>query len=427
LKTFATNFARAVFAAMLAVTALGQSQPAWVPRHKVSGENVLCLGEGERATLAERARFGDAEAQDKLGTQQFSECAGANDPSWGIELLTKAALQGNSHAQLMLGKTYQQGGPIKQDMRAALTWFERSAEQGNARAENDLGVILFEGNAIGRDETKAARLFQAAAEQGLRPAAYNLGVAYDRGQGVAQDYLSARQWYRWAGEHGDADAEYRLALLFEEGLGGNKDEVQARYWLLNAAEDGSNAAQVKLGVRSPDEADTVSSGYFHYQIAQALYEGKIMPKDMNRSLKFLEKSAEAGYPLAFLALGRMYARGDGVARNEAKAIGYLQTAIVTDPNSAMAHNALAWTLISAEDPAVRSPKRALDYAVKAVELSGGKDAYPLDTLAHVYIALGNLDRALDTESTASLLQPDNDTYRKTLAEIQIAKEKVTGK
>jgi TPR repeat protein len=126
---------------MLPVSALGQSQPAWVPRHKVSGENVLCLGNAERATLAERARFGNAEAQDKLGTQQLSECAGENDPSLGVELLTKAALQGNSHAQLMLGKTYQQGGPVKQDMRTALTWFEKSAEQGNARAENDLGAM----------------------------------------------------------------------------------------------------------------------------------------------------------------------------------------------------------------------------------------------------------------------------------------------
>jgi TPR repeat protein len=386
----------------------GQSQPPWTPLYKASNELILCLPEGERAELAARARFGDIEAQDKLGTQHVSECAGKNDPAWGLELLTKAALQENAHAQFRLARIYQEGGPVRQDMRTAIAWFEKSAALGNAPAQNDLGVILLQGNAVARDLTRAAVLFQTAATQGLRPAVYNLAVVLDLGQGIPQDYSAARHWYQWAGEHGDADAEYRLALLLEQGLGGNKDEAQARNWLLNAAEDGSNAAQVKLGVRSPADADVVSSGYFHYQIAQKLFEGKTLPRDPDRALKFVEKSAEAGYPPAFLALGRMYARGDGVAKNEAKAVGYLQTA----------YNALAWTLVTAEDLKVQDPLKALSYAVKAVELTGKKDAYALDTLAHVYLTLGNVDRALEMESEASALQPENDIYHKTLAELR---------
>jgi len=404
-------------------SARGQSQPAWTPLYKVSNELILCLPEGERAELAARARSGDIEAQDKLGTQHVSECAEKNDPAWGVELLTKAALEGNAHAQFRLARIYQEGGPVRQDMQAAIAWFEKSAALGNARAQNDLGVVLLDGNAVARDVTGAARLFQAAAKQGLRPAGYNLAVALDLGQGIPQDYSAARQWYQWAGEHGDADAEWRLALLFEQGLGGNKDEAQARNWLLNAAEDGSNGAQVKLGVRSPADADVVSSGYFHYQIAQKLFEGRTLPRDPDRALKFVEKSAEAGYPPAFLALGRMYARGDGVARDEAKAVGYLQTAIATAPNSPLAYNALAWTLVTAEDPKVQDPRKALPYAVKAVELTGRKDAYALDTLAHVYLALGNVDRALEMESDASALQPENDIYHKTVAELRTIQEK----
>lgn len=412
-------------AALLATClgARGQFQPVWTPLHKESNELILCLPEGERANLAERARLGDVEAQDKLGTQHVSECPEKNDPVLGVELLTNAALKGNAHSQFRLAKTYQEGGPVQQNLQMAIELFEKSAAQGNPRAQNDLGVILLEGNVVARDENRAVMLFQAAAKQDFRPAAYNLAVAYDQGHGISQDYSVARQWYKWAGTHGDADAAYRLALLFEQGLGGSADEAQARNWLLNAAEDGSNAAQVKLGVRSLADADVVSSGYFHYQIAQILFEGKTMPRDPARALKFLEKSAEAGYPPAFLALGRMYGRGDGVARNETKALGYLQTAVVTDPNSAMAHNALAWTLITAEDLKVRDPHKALSHALEAVQLSSEKDAYPLDTLAHVYLALGDLDRAFEIEWRASFLQPENDIYRKTLEEIQTAKEK----
>jgi len=429
MKIFSIRGAEFALATLLATSlgARGQLQLVWTPLHKESDELILCLPEGERTNLAERARLGDVEAQDKLGTQHVSECPEKNDPVLGVELLTNAALKGNAHAQFRLGKTYQKGGPVRQNLQTAIEWFEKSAAQGNPRAQNDLGVILLENNVIARDENRAVMLFQAAAKQDFRPAAYNLAVAYDQGRGISQDYSVARQWYEWAGTHGDADAAYRLALLFEQGLGGSADEAQARNWLLNAALDGSNAAQVKLGVRTPANADVVSSGFFHYQIAQSLFEGKAMPRDTARALKFLEKSAEVGYPPAFLALGRMYARGDGVSRNEVKAVGYLETAITAAPNSAMANNALAWALVTAEDVTVRDPKKALPYAVKAVALGGGNDAYSLDTLAHVYIALGDLDHAFEMEQNASFLEPDNDVYQKSLAEIQAAREKATGK
>lgn len=429
MKIFSIRCAGLALATLLATClgARGQLQIVWTPLHKQSNELILCLPEGERANLAERARLGDVEAQDKLGTQHLSECPEKNDPVLGVELLTKAALKGSAHAQFRLAKTYQEGGRVQQNLQTAIEWFEKSAAQGNPRAQNDLGVILLEGNAVARDENRAVMLFQASAKQGFRPAAYNLAVSYDQGRGISQDYSVARQWYEWAGTHGDADAAYRLALLFEQGLGGSADEAQARNWLLNAALDGSNAAQVKLGVRTPANADVVSSGFFHFQIAQSLFEGKTMPRDTARALKFLEKSAEVGYPPAFLALGRMYARGDGVSRNEAKAVSYFETAVTADPNSAMANNALAWTLTTAEDASVRDPKKALPYAVKAVELSGGNDAYSLDTLAHVYIALDDLDHAFEMERNASHLQPHNDIYQKTLGEIQTAREKAAGK
>jgi cytochrome c-type biogenesis protein CcmH/NrfG len=48
-------------------------------------------------------------------------------------------------------------------------------------------------------------------------------------------------------------------------------------------------------------------------------------------------------------------------------------------------------------------------------------------LAHVYIALGDLDHAFEMERNASFLEPDNDVYQKTLAEIQAAREKATEK
>jgi TPR repeat protein len=198
-------------------------------------------------------------------------------------------------------------------------------------------------------------------------------------------------------------------------------------WLRRAAEDGSQDAQLKLGLKLPSEAQTLSSGYFQYQIARAFFEGKGAAKDTATALQFLEKSAAAGYPPAFLALGRMYARGDGVAKDEAKALGYFEQAIAHDTKNGMAYNSLAWTLITAENLKLRDPGRALELANKAVELGDGKEAYQLDTLAHAYFALGNFSEARKIEAKALALQPESDSYQKSLEEFKKLKDQPTTK
>jgi TPR repeat protein len=401
---------------------LAQTSASSSPVIKWSSSTVLCLGEEERASLAQRAAKGDVEAMDGLATQHLSACTGKNDPAKGMELLTQAALKGNAHSQLTLGEAYQNGKGVERNMTAAVAWFEKSAAQGNPSAQNDLGVARLNGEGVDKDPVAAAKWFQSAAEQDLEEAAFNLGTLYDRGLGVTQDYRMARRLYQQAAERKVSDAEYRLGLLLEQGLGGEKDADLALRWLRRASKDGSEDAQIKLGLKSPAQSTSTSSGYFQFQIAQAMFEGKGMAKDQAQALLFLEKSADAGYPPAFLALGRIYARGDGAAKDEAKAVGYLEQAIAHDAKYDVAYNTLAWTLVTADDPGVRNPQKALGYASKAVELSGGTKAYQIDTLAHVYFALGNFNRAVEFESNALAMEPDNDFYKKSLSEFKLAKD-----
>lgn len=404
----------------------GQSDSSWVPAHKWSSETVLCLGEAERGELANKAKSGDVSAQDRLGTQYLSECQGKNDPVLGLDLLTQAAVQGDAHAQRRLGEAYRYGAVVKPNMQTAIAWYEKSAGQGDPRAQNDLGIIYLEGITSTKNESRAATMFLAAAEQDLPEAAYNAATVYELGQGLSQDYVEARKWYQLAAERRDSDSEYRLALLLEQGLGGLKDEVTAMRWMRRAARDGSNDALVRLGFKSPAEAETASSGYFQYKIAEVFFEGKGTAKDPAMALKFLEKSAQAGYPPAFLALGRMYSRGDGVPKDEARAIGYLENAVAKDPSYAMAFNTLAWTLITTEDSRLRDPKRALEYATRAIELSAGTQGYQFDTLAHAFFAVGDPNGAVDAESKALDLQPANEFYQESLAQFKAAKNHPAG-
>lgn len=414
-----------ILAASLIFASVGfswsQTSSAWISASKWSSSSITCLDPAALPALEEKAANGDLEAADDLGSQYLSDCAGERKPSLGMSWLSAAASGGNVHAQVRLGQAYQNGEGVTKNMPAALAWYEKAAAQGSSRAKNNLGVYYLTGTA--RNPARSAHLFEDAAAHGLVEAAYNLATLYDQGLGVRQDYAQARKFYRQAADNNDADAEYRLGMLFDQGLGGEKDSSAALALFQRAAADGSEDAQIRLGIKSPSEANTVNSGYFQYVIAQAMFEGKGMKRDPQLAFKFLEQSAEAGYPPAFLAMGRMYARGDGVNKDEAKSIAYLEQAIAHDSKYDMAYNALAWTLVTAADPAIRNPDKGREYALKAIETSGGKHSYEFDTLAHAYYGLGDLDHAVESEAKAVALEPANGSYQQALAEFKNARDR----
>ena len=68
-------------------------------------------------------------------------------------------------------------------------------------------------------------------------------------------------------------------------------------------------------------------------------------------------------------------------------------------------NAYAWYLLTCEPPELRDPETALPVAVKAVEVSRGKDAAILATLAVAYKITGDIDKAIETQRQALSLLP----------------------
>lgn len=63
-------------------------------------------------------------------------------------------------------------------------------------------------------------------------------------------------------------------------------------------------------------------------------------------------------------------------------------------------NTAAWWLATDPDPKIRNPKKALEFAQKACDLSGGKNAPALDTLAVAYAATGDFDSAIRWQTLA---------------------------
>jgi tetratricopeptide (TPR) repeat protein len=75
----------------------------------------------------------------------------------------------------------------------------------------------------------------------------------------------------------------------------------------------------------------------------------------------------------------LYAQG-----RTAEALAHWRDGIRLQPNDAPALRRAAWVLATSPDAAIRNGGEALAFAVRAVELAGGKDARMLDTLAAAY-------------------------------------------
>jgi len=100
-----------------------------------------------------------------------------------------------------------------------------------------------------------------SAENGNAGAQFTVARSYELGKRVKSDKAKAIQWYTKAADQGHTDAAYRLGLLYYKGLGGFKI-------------------------------------------------------DLKKAFNYLSQAAKANHKNSQANLAKMYANGDGVARNE---------------------------------------------------------------------------------------------------------------
>jgi len=81
------------------------------------------------ATLLERAKEGDPEAQFDLGNDYLNGWGVEIDPKRAAKWFTKAAGNGYAPGQYHLGELYSKGDGVAQNYQEALRWFSAAAEQ----------------------------------------------------------------------------------------------------------------------------------------------------------------------------------------------------------------------------------------------------------------------------------------------------------
>ncbi len=99
------------------------------------------------------------------------------------------------------------------------------------------------------------------------------------------------------------------------------------------------------------------------------------------------------------------------------AVAGLREEIAEDPEAPSGYNQLAWLVGNTEG----DMDEALRYSQKSIELSPKSGGY-YDTLAHVHFAMGQYEKAVETQTKAAELEPHSGVIRRKLEEFRKKRE-----
>ncbi|MBW2667349.1 MAG: sel1 repeat family protein, partial [Deltaproteobacteria bacterium] len=148
-----------------------------------------------------------------------------------------------------------------------------------------------------------------------------LAERYDRGDGVEPDAAEAERWYRTAADSGDALSQLALARMLAEGSAA--EVARSRLWLGRAAENGLAEAQFELAVSLAEtgehgkafewflSAASRDHATAQYRAAQAYAAGEGVDRNPAKALEWLERSVEGDCADAQFDLGRRFENAEG--------------------------------------------------------------------------------------------------------------------
>lgn len=315
-----------------------------------------------------------------------------------IRLLGLAALQGQVHAQYVLGLMSMRGEGCDKNPVQALMWFYlasgrnetraiiqsdqlaarlnaneiREAQRRmqlfpnahtffrlartdkDARAMTNLGVMLLAGQGVAQDAAQAVEWFSLAALQQHAQAQCHLATAYARGHGIKKNLREALRLYQLAAAQMNPDAQYHWAELIEHGQGQAADMAKASKLYEAAAEQGQVSAQCRLGFLylTANRRDTASLAKAHhffimaaqqgdaeaqFQLGLLFAQGLGVSQDFEHAAHWYLQAANQRHPKAQFNLGFLCAHGQGVEQDYTQAYAWYRLSILYGNAAAQAN------------------------------------------------------------------------------------------
>jgi TPR repeat protein len=180
--------------------------------------------------------------------------------------------------------------------------FLKAADKGDPRAQAEAGYRYLKGEGVKQDLERAVKLLKQAGAQGDPMALYNLAFVFEQSS-AKNNIEQALDWYRQAAEKDVLEAKLRLASIYREGKIMPSDIQETIKWTTKAAESGHVASQYNLGLLLSGQVDDV--------------EG--IETDAEKAVTWLKKAADQGHEKALMLYATLLVRGDEIAPDPAKA------------------------------------------------------------------------------------------------------------
>lgn len=167
------------------------------------------------------------------------------------------------------------------------------AERGDTEAQFNIGLLH---EFALKTPAEAALWYRRAAVGGHPEAENNLGALYFEGRGVQRSLPEALRWYRASAEREHPPAQYNLGLMIGRGQGVDRaDPVEMVRWMTRSAAAGYDRAQAQLG--------------------RLYLDGVGVEANPKTAVEWFRKSAEQGNAWGQFYYGFQLKRGEGVPRD----------------------------------------------------------------------------------------------------------------
>ena len=188
------------------------------------------------------------------------------------------AEQGSAPALYYLGRMYQEGLGVPVNLATAYNYYKRADEAYYLPAAAPLGAMLLKGGAgIPVSIPNAIHLLKKAALSGSAAAAYELGMIHLNGLGkgttyaIPENYNHAFGYFLLGALRGDQKAQRQLSKMYLVGRGVPQDYQKSLMWLTRAANQGYPKAQLELAslLESDPRMQNPSLAYAWYSLLAA--------------------------------------------------------------------------------------------------------------------------------------------------------------
>lgn len=279
---------------------------------------------------------GSVDAEYEVGARYMEGEGVKRDSLRASKWLVKAAERGNSRAERRLGELLATEVESKSKIKNGLELLNKAAMQGDAQAQVDLGVDYLKGTMTGRDDTKAFQWFMAAAKQGVAQAQRSVGVMYLQGQGTTTNFSAANEWLEKASAQNEPEALFDSGLLYFQGNGVPRDTQRALSYVLKSVIRGFEEGLVFIGLDYMTGNDVPKNINMARQLWQEAARtgnpeaqddfGKTFlingdtPPDYQKANYWISRSAAQGFAPGETDLGILFQEGWGGQKDEAEAL-----------------------------------------------------------------------------------------------------------